>query len=100
MLIKKATDYKLYPKNKERLIQEIVKVFDDYDNDELHDDVFIYLIRHYQEYSDEEEFIGKYLMDENFTNNFYVNSSFRRKIGKSRSNRLEKILSYSMETDI
>lgn len=89
--MKEITDYKLYPKSKERLIEEIITAFDDYDNDKLEEEAFINLMHHYQSYSSDEKLIGEYYTSWD-KDTFRVNPQTKKRIGKGRSDRLEKIL--------
>jgi hypothetical protein len=86
--MKHLDDYKRYPKGKGRMIEEIIKAFDDYDNDELKDSDFIAFMAHYQNTFD--------IADHNFMNgNYDLDIKIANKIGKSRTERLEKMLKFT-----
>lgn len=87
--MKVKEDYKLYPKNKTRLIEEIIKAFDDYDEDLISDKEFIELIQHYNYHN---ENLTKH---DSMYNEFTLDKAVSEKIGKSRTRRMEKILEYS-----
>lgn len=97
--MKGLDDYKKYPANKDKLVKEIKKVFNDYDNDELKDSDFQMLIGHYYQFSADEKMLGEYTMDANLNNEFNVNAATEKILGRNRSRRIEKMLSTQMSFD-
>lgn len=94
------TDFKMYPKDKGKMVSEIRRAFDEYDADNISDVDFISLMQHYQEYSQDEGWLGQYEPDFRGgepVNDFKVSRSTRDRLGKSRTKRLEKMLSNKEE---
>ena len=81
-------DFKQFPKDKGKMLSEIKRAFDEYDNDNIEDKDFIDLICHYQSYSDEEQWLGNF----DSTEGFQIKQTTAVKLGQSRSKRLVKIL--------
>lgn len=81
-------DFKQFPKDKGKMLAEIKRAFDAYDNDEIKENDFINLISHYQSYSDEEQWIGRY----DSIDGFQIKKTTAIKLGQSRSKRLVKLL--------
>lgn len=81
-------DFKQFPKDKGKMLSEIKRAFDAYDNDDIKDVDFINLIAHYQIYSEDEEWLGKF----DSVNGFQLKESTAVKLGQSRSKRLVKML--------
>lgn len=89
-------DFKQFPKDKGKMLAEIKRAFDAYDNDNIEDKDFIDLISHYQSYSEEEQWIGRY----DSIDGFQIKQTTAVKLGQSRSKRLVKILNKIAEFDM
>lgn len=92
--------FKRYPKDKQKMLDEIKRAFNAYDNDEIDDNVFLPLIAHYEEYSRDEGWLGSYhsqLEGDHLTDIFVANKATADRLGKKRTRRLEKILKTSYE---
>lgn len=74
-------DYKLYPKGKGRMVEEIKTAFNDYDGDLLRNSDFMELMKHYHD-----------LMDLSTGESDYLDPKIANKIGKNRALRLSKLL--------
>lgn len=89
--------FKQYPKDKGKMLAEIRRAFDAYDEDEIDDDIFLPLLHHYEEYSREERWLGQYhsrIDGDEIRDEFEANKSTLDRLGKKRTRRLEKILSH------
>lgn len=92
--------FKQYPKDKKKMLEEIKKAFDAYDNDEIDDEAFIPLLFHYEAYSRNEAWLGTYrgtIDSNNLTDTFVTNKATADRLGKKRTRRLEKILEKTIE---
>lgn len=85
--MKTFEDYERFPESKIPLLEEIRTAFDDYDDGKLNDVDLISLMKHYQKYEK-----GKCLGTYDGTS-FQLKRSTKKWLGKSRSKRLEQILS-------
>lgn len=81
-------DFKQFPKDKGKMLAEIKRAFEAYDNDNIEDKEFINLIAHYQSYAEEEQWLGKF----DSMDGFQIKPTTAVKLGQSRSRRLVKIL--------
>lgn len=83
-------DFKLYPKDKGRLISELKRAFDAYDADKMENVEFLKLIGHYRECSEFKKWLGQ--EESSPPGEFKVDASTKKQLGVQRSNRLELIL--------
>lgn len=83
-------EIKMYPSTKEKLLSEVKKAFDAYDEDKLTNEEFIGYIHHFVSIDDGALGHFSYQADRN---EFQVASFAQSRLGKNRSRRLEQILS-------
>lgn len=84
-------NYKLFPKDKDELLSEIKKIFDDYDKNRLNNKDFCELLYHY-----ENNYMESFCREDKDTGEVKVTDSTKKRLGKNRSNRLEMVLNCQM----
>lgn len=82
-----TNDYRLFPRDKEQLLSEIKRAFDDYDRGLLGNRDFCWLIKHYQA-----NYANSFCQEDKETGEIKVTEPTKKRLGKNRSNRLEMVI--------